>query len=224
MGWIEGRGWVGPDYWTQRLQEGHSLGTFYLPEFVRLYNGEFIYVSNAGGLTNNWADAPRKVAGSAMPKFEIGWSNYVTYKNFDVGMSVRAVIGHSVYNGPEMMFGNPIALLNGQNVTYGAIDLYNKGVEAATAFPSTYFLEKASFLRFDAITLGYTLPIRPNNYIRTCRVSFTGSNLLTLTGYKGLDPEVTYNYRNGGDFSFGVDNYSVYPRVRSYMLGLSAQF
>jgi len=233
QGWVQGRGWVGQDFWTQLLREGHQLGSFYLPEFADFsQDGVFLYKTAAGGITRDIARAQRVFAGSAMPKFEIGWSNYVTFfKHFDASMSLRAIVGHHVFNGTEMFFGNPWSITNNLNGTYGAVDLYNRGVNpiaaGQTVAPNTYFLEKATFLRLDEISIGYTLPIQSNKYIQRCRISFTANNLLTITGYTGLDPEVTYNTDPNspqGRLSFGVESYNLYPRVRSFMFGVQLQF
>jgi iron complex outermembrane receptor protein len=115
------------------------------------------------------------------------------------------------------------------NGTQDALDLFNRGVNGKDPItgvnrevqvgPSDRYLEKGTFFRLDEVSLGYTLPIRPNNYIQRCRISFTANNLLTFTGYTGLDPEITYS-----GLSFGVDNSSVYPRVRSFMFGVQMQF
>jgi iron complex outermembrane receptor protein len=225
VGWVEGRGWVGQDYWTQLIREGQQLGMFYLPRFVDFSpDGAFRLVSTTGGVTREFSRAERFFAGSAMPKFEIGWSNYVTFfRHFDASMSMRAVVGHHVFNGTEMFFGNPWAIINNLNGTQSAVDLYNRGINPTaigqTVAPSDYYLEKATFLRLDEVSIGYTLPLKPNNYVQRARISFTANNLLTLTGYSGLDPEVTY-----GGLSFGVENYSIYPRVRSFMFGVQLQF
>jgi len=225
VGWVQGRGWVGPNYWTQLIREGQQLGSFYLPRFVGFSpDGAFLYRTAAGGATRNPMMAERAFVGSAMPRFEIGWSNQVQFfRHFDASMSVRAVVGHYVFNGTDMFFGNPWALINGLNGTQTAVDLFNRGVNPTavgqTLIPSDYFLERASFLRLDEVSIGYTLPIRANNYIQRARIHFTANNLLTLTGYSGLDPEVTF-----GGLYFGVENYNIFPRVRSFMFGVQLSF
>jgi iron complex outermembrane receptor protein len=90
QGWVQGRGWVGQDFWTQLLREGHQLGSFYLPEFADFsQDGVFLYKTAAGGITRDIARAQRVFAGSAMPKFEINRMvelRYVfqTFRRFDV--------------------------------------------------------------------------------------------------------------------------------------------
>ncbi len=217
-GWVNGRGMVGENY-TQIIREGEQLGTFWLPEFAGISSdGAFLYKTAAGGVTRDASKAARYVAGYAQPKFELGWSNYFTFfKNFDASFSLRGVFGHSVYNGTEMYFGNPFVFptLSG---TYSAMELAKKGVTSSPN-ASDYYLEKASFVRLDDITIGYSIPFAANKYITKARVYVTSNNLFTITNYSGLDPEVSYS-----GLSFGVENYNVYPRVRSFLFGVQIQF
>ena len=218
-GYVNGRGLVGGENYTQIVREGEALGTFWLPEFAGFsQDGAFLYKTAAGGVTRDITKAQRYNAGSAQPLFELGWSNYFTFfKNFDASFSLRAVVGHKVFNGTEMYFGNPFVFpsLNG---TYKARDLAEQGINS-NPNPSDYYLEDATFLRLDDLTIGYNIPFKANKYIQKARVYFTGNNLLTLTGYSGLDPEVSYN-----GLSYGVENYNVYPKVRSFIFGVQLQF
>ncbi len=218
-GGVSGRGMVGGEAYTQIIREGESLGTFWLPEFAGFsQDGVFLYKTAAGGVTRDITKAQRYNAGSAQPMFEVGWSNYFTFlKDFDASFSLRAVVGHKVFNGTEMYFGNPFVFpsLNGTNK---ALELAKQGVSSSPN-PSDYYLEDATFLRLDDITIGYTIPFKANKYIQKARVYVTGNNLLTITGYSGLDPEVSYN-----GLSYGVENYNVYPKVRTFLFGVQLQF
>jgi len=83
---------------------------------------------------------------------------------------------------------------------------------------SDYYLEKGDFVKLDNVTLGYTFnPI--NDYIRNLRVYISGRNLLTFTGYSGLDPELADT-----GFTTGIDNRGFYPRTRSFTVGLNLEF
>jgi len=211
--YISARGMVGQ--WTQYLDEGMAMGTWYLPHFVDISSdGAFRYATATGGITRNIADAERRNAGSAMPKVNLGWSNsFSIYKNLDLSFSMRAVLGFKVYNVSAMYFSNP-TLLPSYNANQQAITWFESKVNA-TPVASDYWLEDGSFVRLDNLTLGYNVPNVSKLGISKLRVYFTGSNLLTITGYKGIDPELSYS-----GIEFGLDNFNVYPKTRSFTLGL----
>ncbi|MEI8086298.1 MAG: TonB-dependent receptor [Paludibacter sp.] len=215
--YISARGMVGQ--WTQYLNEGMSMGTWYLPHFVDISSdGVFRYATATGGITRNVGDAERRNAGSAMPKVNLGWSNsFSIYKNIDMSFSVRAVLGYKVYNVSAMYFSNP-TLLPSYNANQQAITWFENKVNA-TPVASDYWLEDGSFVRLDNLTLGYNVPNTNKFGVSKLRVYFTGSNLLTITGYKGIDPELSYS-----GVEFGLDNFNVYPKTRSFTLGLQLTF
>jgi len=74
-------------------------------------------------------------------------------------------------------------------------------------------------LRLDNLTIGYTFNSAKIDWLKNLRVYFTSNNLLTITNYSGLDPEMGYD-----GLSFGLDQYNVYPKVRSFMFGINLKF
>ena len=218
-GWLSGRGLVGDQNWTQIVAPGYELGTFYMPEYAGLSaDGKFLFYTAAGGVTRNLDMAERRVVGHALPDFEIGWSNYFTfYKNFDFSFSIRAVVGFDVLNVTRMVFANPsvVPQLNGLTEV---IDEMERGL---TDFPkvNSYYLEDGTFVRLDNVTLGYNFNTSKINWLSRLRVYFTSNNLLTLTKYSGIDPEITYD-----GLSFGLDQYNVYPKTRTFTFGVNATF
>ena len=215
--YISARGMVGQ--WTQYLDEGMSLGTWYLPHFVSFSSdGAFLYSTAAGGVTRDIMQAERRNSGSAMPKVNLGWSNtFVVYKDFDISFSLRAILGYKVYNVSAMYFSDP-KLLPNFNANQQAVTWYETKINGTPA-ASDYWLEDGSFLRLDNLTFGYNVPNTKKMGINSLRVYFTGNNLLTVTGYKGIDPELSYS-----GLEFGLDNFNVYPKTRSYTLGLQLNF
>ncbi|MDE6577565.1 MAG: TonB-dependent receptor [Muribaculaceae bacterium] len=143
------------------------------------------------------------------PKVTLTWNNNFSYKNWDLSFALRANMGNYVYNGPRY------SRTNGGGVdAYGLNNLLrNEYIFPTTPDPlSDYFVENASFLRCDNITLGYTWPNLIDDHLRL-RLYGAVQNPFVITKYKGLDPEV-----NGG-----IDN-NVYPRPVSFTLGLIATF
>jgi len=86
-------------------------------------------------------------------------------------------------------------------------------------YSSDLWLEDGSFIRLDNATLGYNIPVTKMKYIESLRLSVTGSNLILITDYSGLDPELNFSGGNGA----GGDN-GVYPRTRSFAVGLNVKF
>lgn len=217
QGYISARGMYGQ--WTQYLEEGQAVGTWYLPHFVKFSSdGAFLYETESGGVTRDVTKAKRFYAGSAQPKANIGWANNFTiYKNIDLSFSFRAVLGYKVYNVSDMYFSDP-ALLPNFNANDQAVSWFEQGIDG-TPTASDYWLEDGSFLRLDNLTLGYSIPNVKKVGINKLRVYFTGGNLFTITGYKGIDPEISYS-----GTSFGLDNFNTYPKTRNYTFGLQLNF
>lgn len=214
-GWLSGPGLVGDLNWTQIVQPGMSLGTWYMPEFAGLSaDGMFLFFTEAGGVTRELQMAERRVVGSAQPDFEIGWSNFFTlFNDFDLSFTLRAVYGYEVFNTTRLILGNPIFLPD-RNVLASALDEYERGLRDNPKV-SSYYLEDASFIRLDNISLGYNLNNVPG--FSRVRIYLASNNVFTLTNYSGIDPEITYT-----GLSFGLDQYNVYPKTRTITLGINA--
>ena len=118
-------------------------------------------------------------------------------------------MGNDMYTNPTVWaeFNRNATIWNPSNMT--------------KSFISTYGVEDGSFLRLNTLTLGYSLPKNLINHIgmTQCRFYLTGYNLFTITNYSGYDPEV--NIAHGT--SPNIDN-NMYPRSRSYTLGVQLQF
>jgi iron complex outermembrane receptor protein len=217
--YVEGRGLVGGENWTQIIKEGYEVGTFFLPEYAGLSDdGKFLFYTEAGGVTRFVENAERRVVGHAQPDFSLGWSNFFTFADkFDASISMRAVVGFDVLNVTRMVFSNP-ADLPTLNVLEEALDEYERGL-TSSPIVSSYYIEDGTFLKIDNATLGYTLDFPNQKLIKNIRVYLSGSNLLTLTNYTGVDPELNY-----GGLEFGRDQYDVYPKTRTISVGINANF
>ena len=126
-GYISGRGMVGEEYYVIGMIEGEQIGAFYLPTYVALQDGEFVYKSNTGGFTTDLANAERTIIGYATPDLEFGWSNHLTYhKNWHIDFSFRGMVGNKVYNATQMFFDDP-GLLQSLNAVPEALDWAAEG-------------------------------------------------------------------------------------------------
>ncbi|HOP05304.1 MAG TPA: SusC/RagA family TonB-linked outer membrane protein [Tenuifilaceae bacterium] len=213
-GWLSGPGLVGDRNWTQTVQPDYQIGTWYMPEFAGIsQDGKFLFYTEAGGVTRDITQAERRVVGNAQPDFEFGWSNYFTFfKNWDLSFNIRGVYGYEVFNTTRLIFGNPIWLPN-INVLQSALDEKEKGLNDNPKL-SSYYLEDASFIRLDNLSFGYNLKNVAG--IKNIRLYFASNNLFTLTKYTGVDPEISYD-----GLSFGLDQYNVYPKTRTFTFGIN---
>ncbi|MDG5799055.1 SusC/RagA family TonB-linked outer membrane protein [Marinilabiliaceae bacterium ANBcel2] len=218
-GWVSGRGLVGGSNWTTGIIVGESTGSFYLPQYAGLdESGSFMYYTADGGVTDEISHAQRKVAGTALPDAEFGWSNHFTFfQNWSLDMSMRALVGNDVFNATQMLFDYSGNLPN-RNVLPEAVEWYEAGRVSGPAVSDLY-VEDASFLRLDYVSLGYRLNTDNIDWLRNMQFSLSGNNLFTLTNYTGLDPETTID-----GMAYGIDQYNTYPKSRSISFGVSATF
>ena len=148
--------------------------------------------------------------------YTFGLMNNVSYKNFDFSMAWRASVGNYAYNNT---LSNTSFLLSG--VRYPDVlsnispNYYNTGFQAEgdKNFLSDYYVQDASWAKLDNITIGYTLQNPFKDDKSRMRFYVAGQNLLIITDYKGLDPEV----------SGGIDK-NIYPRARMFMFGVNLDF
>ena len=196
----------------QVFKVGEPVYSFILYEQVYDEAGQPIqnqYVDqNQDGEIN---EADLVVKHTPAPKVTFSWNNTFNYKNWDLGIQLRANVGNYVYNAVKAGKSN---LTNVDR--YGLNNLVKTGFyfndPSGEYIKSDYFLENASFIRCDNITLGYTMT---NLFDKNLKLRLYGAvqNPFVITDYSGLDPEV---------FD-GIDN-NVYPRPVTYTLGLVATF
>lgn len=200
----------------QRHQEGYAANTFFVYEsYISKYKTLEIVDQNEDGTINEKDLIPfHKPA----PDFQIGFQSKWQFYNFDLSFSLRSNIGNYVYNdvlAGKMASMKTLAREGGYtNVMLAAQEPYKMIENSLTvttdnAWQLSEFVENASFLRCDNITLGYTFD-EPKI---KARIFATVSNPFVISGYRGLDPEV---------FS-GIDN-NMYPRSMTTVLGVSLQF
>ncbi len=146
-----------------------------------------------------------------------GFSTQVQYKKFTAQVTAHAQVGNYLYNqyyagsGILSTIKNPNTFIGNGSVSYLATGFLNN---SASQFLSDYFIEDASFLRFDNVNVGYNLG-RVLHDKASLRINATVQNIAVITKYKGLDPE------NASDN--GIDG-NIYPRPRIYTLGLNLDF
>jgi len=200
-----------------RLLEGGSPGDFFGKRFAGFTDdGKWLFYKKDGttGRATELSDDDHAVIGNGMPKFQMTLNNRFTYKNFDLTILLRGKFGFDILNLKEMYFGNQKWLPN--NMLKTAVTKHSQ-INDDPQY-SDYYIEKGDFVKLDNVTLGYTFKLK-TAYIRNLRLYVSGRNLLTISGYSGVDPELT-----DSGFEAGVDKRDYYPRTTSLSFGLNVGF
>ncbi len=209
LGWIGGA--IGVN--SQKLREGQSLGTFYGPVWIGLdeLGKDLFKNANPVGQVNpeDW-----EVIGNAFPDFTLGWSNMFSWGDWDMSIAMRASIGGQVLNTYRLYYEN----WGGIGLNNVVLSQYENPEFTGNARYSSKYVEDASFLKVDNISLGYNFALE-SKYISRLRMYATAQDVWTLTGYKGLDPEV-----NLGGLTPGIEYLSYYPRTTLLTLGVQVSF
>lgn len=223
--YYNGNGFVAPGSPgdAARMEEGSTIGSFYLWKFAGFDDeGNFLLYNKEGEVipAAKKTENDKQYMGNYTPKLIVGWSHTFTYKNFDLGINMRSWIDFDVYNTLNMYFG--IQGQSNMNVLKTAYTKFNhiKGEKQIC----DYYLEDGTFLKIDAITLGYTLPMKKytRNLVDRIRIYGTVGNVCTITGYSGMNPEVNITGWDKGTEKFWDGN--LYPVVRTWTLGMQFNF
>jgi iron complex outermembrane receptor protein len=221
---------------AQRILPGEPLGTFYGPEFAgvndqgqQLFNkytvtrdaeGRVVSRERTGTTTSPGGD-DYVILGDANPDFTLGLRSQLNWKRFDASFLVRAVQGGEIFNNTALVYATKSNVLQDKNFLKSALD---DGVAVGEpAIFSSRYLEDASFIRLQNVTVGYAfnLPLggvsgRPSS----ARVYLSGDNLLLGTDYTGYDPEV---FTEALTAARNID-YLTYPRGRTFTAGVRLGF
>jgi hypothetical protein len=194
----------------QVLQPGQPINSFFVCQQY-YQNGKPVegkYVSLADTIASACDAQSLRPYHDPAPKWMFGFTSSFAYRRFDLGVTLRAWLGNYVYNNVASNLGSY------QELARGAPYNLSRSVLATgflkPQYLSDYYVENASFLRLDNVTLGYTFPWRG----QSVRLYAAAQSVFTITGYSGVDPTAGLN---------GIDN-NIYPRARIFTSGLSVQF
>jgi TonB-linked SusC/RagA family outer membrane protein len=203
----------------QILQPGQPIGTFFTFKYAgKDANGVSQYYDAAGNIkTQNLLNkTDYYILGNAQPKALLGWSNNLRYKNFDLSVFMRAVLGVKIMNVTRADLFRPSTA----QFTNIPVEVENESPADFNSYKySSRFLENGSYLRLDNATLGYTFKKGLIPGVNSIRLYTTANNLFVITGYKGIDPEI-----NQGGTAPGVDTNNFYPKTRTFLFGLNVSF
>lgn len=211
-----------------RNQPGRPLGSFYgyISDGVDPETGNLIYRDlDNNGKGGNPGD--QTFIGDPNPDFTFGMTNNLSWKNFNLNIFLQGSYGNDVYNASRM---ETEGMFDAKNQTTVVLDRW-KIPGQITSVPragfniknSTYFVEDGSYLRVKTVTLSYNIKSKFLTRAGITRLQpyFTANNLLTLTSYSGMDPEVN-QWGNSGAVQ-GID-WGTYPHSKSFVFGINVDF
>lgn len=208
--------------YSQVIEEGYAAGEFYGYVYQGIdENGNYILKQGEDG------QPVKEHLGSAMPKWNLGLSINMAYKDFDLTLAGYGMFGHKILNATKMELYDSTRL-PAQNTLD---DFLTSGVKQGAIF-SDYFLESGNFFRMQTVTLGYNVPGVKKIGLNKVRFYLTAENLFTITSYSGMDPEVYIpdNVLSGPGIDRliidnGTSEGSTYsPRPRTFSLGVNVTF
>jgi TonB-dependent starch-binding outer membrane protein SusC len=204
--------------WTHRVRIGGPIGNFWGYKSVDIdENGRWIIEKPDGTRIPIDQSNPddKQVLGNGIPKHVLGWNHQFSYKRVDLGVSMRGAFGFQILNFARLYYENPRIthynmLKDAYHDVYGKRELNND-----LAYVS-YYVEDGDYWKVDNITLGYNFDFQQIDFIRNARVYVSAQNFLTITGYKGIDPEVNF-----GGLSPGMDHRDKYPTTKTLTVGIN---
>ena len=230
-GTVSGQGQSNVD--AQRILPGQPIGTFFGPRFLRVNAAGqqvFACVAASAGCVNGETLKPTAndytIIGNANPDFTLGLHSQVNWGKFDLSFLIRAAVGQDVFNNTALVFGTKSDALQDKNFLLSALT-DPTGIHEP-AIHSSRWVEGASFVRLQNLTVEYRLDVPfLSGSARSARLYVSADNLFVLTGYSGLDPEVS-NLASGLNPSAGLQarsiDYLSYPRPRTITGGLRLTF
>ncbi|MEI6950235.1 TonB-dependent receptor [Paraflavisolibacter sp. H34] len=201
---------------THRNFVGGPIGTFFGYKSVDIAADSTWIIEGEDGKPKSMKNSTpldKKVLGNGVPKHILGWNNSFRFKQWDLNINMRGAFGYQILNFQKMFYANP--KINQYNMLKSAFDpVYGKTPIFADLAYVSYYIEQGDHLKIDNVSLGYTLNTKGSKILKNARVYVAGLNLLTITGYSGIDPEV-----NRLGLSPGIDDRDKYPTTRMFTLG-----
>lgn len=219
-------GWIEEPVKTEShiVRIGHRVGDIYGFQVVDVDDqGKWIYSDKDGNLvgydefTHSFED--KKVIGNGVPKWYLGFNNQIQYKRWDLAINMRGAFGFQIINGLRMFYENRSRqdwnrLRSAYDKVFGKVILNPLCSEEF----NSYYVENGDYWKIDNITIGYNFG-KLGKYVKAMRLYATVNNAITISGYKGIDPEVTT-----GGLNPGYDNRDIYPHTRAFTFGMNVTF
>lgn len=206
-----------------RVQIGQPIGNFWGFRSVDIDESGYWIIEGKDGNRKPIADQQaddKKIIGNGLPKHYFAWNNNLSYKGFDLNITMRGAFGFQILNTARMFYDAPVMLTRGNLLTTAYDNVYGKRPLADDQSLNyvSYYIEDGDYWKIDNITLGYNFRIK-DLFVKSLRVYASGSNLVTFTRYKGIDPEVSIS-----GLTPGLDDKNRYPATSTYTLGAFLTF
>jgi len=185
----------------------------------------FVDIDGDGKITDN----DRTMIGNPNPDFTAGLNLWFSYKGFDLNISGYGAFGQEIAKSYRSFFDCPR-----ENYTTDFFDYWTpenpnarwprltKGANSSWSNISDIYIEKGDYFKINNLTLGYDFnTLFKSKVLSKVRLYFTAQNLLTITGYSGMDPEIGYGF--GEDWVSGID-LGYYPSARTFLFGVNIHF
>lgn len=211
----EGPGQTGAT--LQILKVGYPIGQFFTLQYSGKNAGDTSVFLKHNGTTTTGPGVGTDYwyAGAPQPKLMIGFNNTFRYKNFDLNIFMRSVVGLKIFNATRADLSYVTAASQNNILVSAANDMMK---DKNNSFYSTRYIDKADYLRLDNATLGYVFR-NPIKNVSSIRLYASVNNLFTITSYNGIDPEI-----NQGGVAPGIDYNNFYPKTRTVMFGVNVSF
>jgi hypothetical protein len=213
MGSIKGYKWVGQ--WTRAdsVEFVHNLAH---PKYINIGGLKML---KADTTTRSWSLKDKVVLGSSIPAYTWNWYNSFTYKNFTISMLLYAVEGVSKYNATRA--ATYMAATNREVNNFINVKRSNVAITNLIFYQSSYFIEDASFVRLKELSFSYQTKMKLFNGVGMI-FTLSFENLLTITKYKGYDPEASIYTQN--IFSDNVVDRGAFPNPKAMYLSITLKF
>lgn len=214
-----------------RIAVGERIGQIWGPVFSGNVDAEgkpiFSDLNGDGQLNTDQGNAldangDFQQLGNGIPTLELGWTNSMTYGNWDLNVFFRAAFGHSLVNTFRAFY---------EPIDPGAINSYNRTktdlqlLDLEVAQFSSLYVEKADFFRLDNATLGYNFDMSNNDMFSNIRLYLSVQNAFVITNYQGIDPDPSLvDINDGNVLAPGIDRRNNYFTSRTFTFGLNVGF
>ncbi|MDR6944746.1 SusC/RagA family TonB-linked outer membrane protein [Mucilaginibacter pocheonensis] len=201
----------------QILKVGYPVGEFFSLKYAgKDANGASLFFKKDGTTTTSPSiGTDYFYLGSPQPKVILGWNNTFRYKSFDLNIFLRGTLGNKIFNATRADLSYTAGATTNNILVSAGND---KISDTKNSYYSDRYIENGSYVRLDNATLGYNFK-NVVKYVNNIRVYVSGNNLATITGYKGIDPEI-----NQGGIAPGIDYNNFYPKTRTLLFGVNVSF
>lgn len=228
-----------------KVEEGEPIGEIFGKVFAKISTAEDGFTDENGDpligawlfydANGNLATADQitlddqRVLGNGLPDYQFGWTNDISYKNWDLSFFFRGVFGHQLVNTFRLFYETPNQI-SSYNVLDSAFDLVNVGEEGVTLRESPQFsdfqVENGDFVKLQNATLGYNFPVSNLDQVKRLRLYVSVNNAFTITRYKGINPEPRYvdtNANPDNPLAPGIERRDQWFTSRTFSLGINIE-